>query len=231
MRTIKVQCGCGQRYAFDVEPVEGRMPYAVNCPLCGADGTEAANELLAESPAYEPARAASVASPGVRLRESAGAPALHLAAAPAMQTAVAHAHAQPAAAGRSPGRLLPGQLDRPRAESEARAKIFWGDPPDEVIKFLMRQNISGAEASELVRGMFDERAAAVRSNGIRKIVTGSGMVCVPIIAWFVFSGIGVIPLKLFAVTVMVGLWGAWRVLKGTLMILSPRSESGDVADQ
>lgn len=47
--TVKVECGCGQRYAFDVEPVEGRMPSAVACPACGADGTDAANALIAQN--------------------------------------------------------------------------------------------------------------------------------------------------------------------------------------
>src|ERR1043165_1629377 len=36
---IKVLCGCGQKYAFEVEPVNGRMPSRVACPVCGADGT------------------------------------------------------------------------------------------------------------------------------------------------------------------------------------------------
>lgn len=45
--TIKVQCPCGAKYSFEVEPVEGRMPFAVNCPACNADGTEMANELIA----------------------------------------------------------------------------------------------------------------------------------------------------------------------------------------
>src|ERR1035437_6368137 len=43
---IKVQCGCGTRFAFDVEPVNGRMPVRVNCPGCGADGTDRANEAI-----------------------------------------------------------------------------------------------------------------------------------------------------------------------------------------
>ncbi len=45
---LKVVCGCGQKYAFDVEPVGGRMPAPVNCPVCGTDGTETANGLLAQ---------------------------------------------------------------------------------------------------------------------------------------------------------------------------------------
>ena len=49
MITIKVICGCGQKYAFDAEPVDGRMPQPVKCPVCGADGTAAANEIIART--------------------------------------------------------------------------------------------------------------------------------------------------------------------------------------
>src|ERR1700733_5096030 len=45
---IKVGCGCGQNYKFDVEPVSARMPVKVACPSCGADGTESANHFLAQ---------------------------------------------------------------------------------------------------------------------------------------------------------------------------------------
>lgn len=45
---LKIVCGCGQKYVFDVEPVNGRMPVKVACPSCGADGTESANNILAQ---------------------------------------------------------------------------------------------------------------------------------------------------------------------------------------
>jgi hypothetical protein len=45
---LKIVCQCGQKYKFDVEPVNGRMPVAVNCPTCNAEGTAAANARLAE---------------------------------------------------------------------------------------------------------------------------------------------------------------------------------------
>jgi hypothetical protein len=45
---IKLGCGCGQKYKFDVEPRNGRMPVQVACPVCGADGTEIANHYLAQ---------------------------------------------------------------------------------------------------------------------------------------------------------------------------------------
>ena len=45
--TLKIECACGTRYSFDVEPLDGRMPWAVQCPGCHADGTAAANQILA----------------------------------------------------------------------------------------------------------------------------------------------------------------------------------------
>jgi hypothetical protein len=49
MMTVKVQCGCGQRYAFDVEPIGGRMPSGVACPVCGLDGTATANQIIGQT--------------------------------------------------------------------------------------------------------------------------------------------------------------------------------------
>jgi hypothetical protein len=57
MMTIKVECDCGQRYAFEVEPINKRMPAPVACPACGADGTAAANAMIAGALALEPAPA------------------------------------------------------------------------------------------------------------------------------------------------------------------------------
>lgn len=65
MITVKIQCGCGQKYAFDVEPVNGRMSSPAVCPACGADGTAAANEVIAQSLAAQPDVTPSI---GVKLR-------------------------------------------------------------------------------------------------------------------------------------------------------------------
>ena len=45
---VKIQCDCGTRYKFEVEPLHGRMPQKVSCPHCGVDGTPAANAVLRE---------------------------------------------------------------------------------------------------------------------------------------------------------------------------------------
>jgi outer membrane protein assembly factor BamB len=45
---IKVICQCGVKFAFDIEPVNGRMPCTIRCPSCDADATTQANAAIAE---------------------------------------------------------------------------------------------------------------------------------------------------------------------------------------
>jgi len=57
---IRIQCECGSRFSFDVEPVDGRMPVIIACPTCGKDATAAANVEIAGAlggtePAPQPA--------------------------------------------------------------------------------------------------------------------------------------------------------------------------------
>ncbi|HKW30284.1 MAG TPA: hypothetical protein VJT54_13185 [Verrucomicrobiae bacterium] len=44
---VKIVCSCGQKYAFDVYPLNGCMPSPIKCPVCGMDGTAVANEIIA----------------------------------------------------------------------------------------------------------------------------------------------------------------------------------------
>jgi len=217
---IKIQCGCGQRYAFDIEAAGDLLPNTVACPVCGTDGTAAANVAIAHSLSAQTAVAAA----------PAGGPRIRIATPPPSALPVAPAASAPAAAPRRPGRL-PGQIDPNQARHEAKAKIFWGDPPEKVVAFLLIQGFSREEASGLVGELYRERAATVRANGIKKIFTGIGLMAVPIVALIVFLCIGVIPLKIFAVTIMIGLWGVWTLISGIIMVLAPKAEHGDLADQ
>jgi len=86
---IKITCGCGQKYIFEFDPDNGQVPAAVHCPACGADGTNEANEILAQmfperatAPALEPEAPAPAAveagsartNPPVRLAMAASPP-------------------------------------------------------------------------------------------------------------------------------------------------------------
>ena len=217
MIPIKIQCDCGQRYAFEVEPVGGRMPKAVVCPACGADGTTAANAAIAQSLAAKPnATAASKAAlPAASRTRPVSAPG------PAKSVR------GPAPTGPS---LLPGQPSRAQALHEARAKMLWGDSYDEVVKFLRMQGYNPAEASTAVTEMFQERVAMIRANGIQKIVIGSILVCVPVIVFLILLGEDYLFMRLLAIPVLFGIWGVWLVIKGTLMLLAPKSEAGNASE-
>lgn len=62
---ITIDCPCGLRYEFEVEPVNERMPMPVSCPECGADGTELANAMILQQLA--PSAPVRVPNPYVRV--------------------------------------------------------------------------------------------------------------------------------------------------------------------
>jgi hypothetical protein len=213
MIPIKIQCGCGQRYAFDVEPVNGRMTSPVACPACGTDGTIAANAIIAQNAQPQPAVAPR---PMVRLHVATPASTIQ----PALSTAAPRR-----------GTPLAGHVDPAKAEVEARSKIIWGDPPKEVVQFLMMQGFSHEDATVSVRAMFQERATALQGIGIKKIVTGMALMAVPVVAILIFAYFHVAFITLLAFAIAVGLWGAWMFLRGSIMLLFPKLEAGDVSDK
>src|SRR5580700_5914281 len=114
MIELKVHCDCGQKYKFDVEPVNGQMPFTVACPICKRDGTPKANTLLQQMAIFkqvEPAPAATMAPPPAPMRVSIAPAPASVAQSPAPIAPIAPppagpsklrintaAHAEPAAA-------------------------------------------------------------------------------------------------------------------------------------
>ena len=213
MIPIKIQCECGQRYAFDAEPVAGRLAATVNCPVCGADGTGAANAVIAQTLAPPPP------------------PDLPGSTSPAEKPAAAAprpANRMPASA---PNASQLGLVSREQAEVEARAKVSWGDPPEAVIKFLMIQGFSHAEASEMIAVMFKERAVEVRAMGVKRMVTGLLMILGGAAGIIYMLAIKFLITKIAGALIALALWGLWRVINGAIMVAVPRMQSGDVAEQ
>jgi hypothetical protein len=113
---LKVVCHCGQKYKFDVEPVNGQMPITVSCPLCGLDGTNLANNMLAQMPVAAAVVAtpmppipppvpagASLQSAGLRInREVAAPPVIAAPAAIAAAPAVPRGRPVPSMIGPAP---------------------------------------------------------------------------------------------------------------------------------
>jgi hypothetical protein len=260
MVPVKIECECGQRYAFDVEPVDGRMPASIACPTCGADGTPAANESITKHFA-----AAAPVTPVIRLIAPAPAPAAPVRPAiapiapvpPTPAPIVPVEPAMPATAPIAPSTIQPmrlsvsaasavrpapppstsrpdprlGLVGKEQAEHEARAKALWGDPPEQITSYLMVQGYTREEAGELTKALVKERTSAVRANGIKKMITGFCLIWAPVIAFVVSFAIGIFSAKLIGASVLIGLCGAYLIIRGFLMFVAPKSEKGDVANQ
>jgi len=153
------------------------------------------------------------------------------ATAPEVPPQAAMAASSLAPHGRPTANKSPFEVDPAKVEAEARSKMMWGDAYEDVVKFLRMQGLGLPEASAMANSLLKERVKALRGIGVQKIFTGIGLMCVPVVAFFYFLKLGVFPIKLFAMTVAVGLYGAWRFLKGMFMVLAPKSEAGDVADK
>jgi hypothetical protein len=235
---IKIECGCGQRYAFDVENSIERMPSTICCPICGTDGTAAANAILAQRFQSPPPALSAIrfsASPaGASDENASGTVPTVQRVSVASIARVAHFASPESAASEGdavPVRSrLPGQLDPEQARLESRAKIMWGDDPTEVSKFLRMHGFTSEEAQSTLAPLLLERKDSVRKAGINKVMLGTGMMCLPVIAWFFFKAAGYLPLKIFSFIVAVGVWGVVRTLNGAIMYLTPKGERGDVAN-
>jgi hypothetical protein len=118
---IKLLCACGTKFKFDVEPVHGRMPAPVFCPVCGADDTALANDILREhSGQRAPIRVAAPIA-------VTAAPAPAAAPTTSGGLRIHRAHASPES-GESPPPPLPPPPARARiayAESESKGKNQW----------------------------------------------------------------------------------------------------------
>lgn len=203
MVPVKIQCECGQKYAFDAEPVNGRMPTPVACPVCGADGTAAANEFISRQLAAVPAAPGPIPQPRL-------------------------ATARAAAPVESSRR---GMVDLDKAEQQAKAKIMWGESREQVAAFLTVQGLSRGEAAELAEKLSRERAAIVRSNGMKKTIVGLVLMCVPVGAYFAFRSAGAFPIRRSIWCYIVGIAGAYMFVTGILAVVAPKSEGGAVAKE
>ncbi|MGH7976014.1 MAG: hypothetical protein ACREDS_05155 [Limisphaerales bacterium] len=169
---VKIICHCGQKYAFDVYPVNKQMPLPVKCPVCHADGTAAANEILAQkltgttAPPVPPAPKVQRAPPVVKVLSIYDVPSVPYVPAVANVPGVTNANAANEEWRR---RALEAEL---RAE-QAQAALKAGLAPqlaqslkDAVVQglaaqrseLLKVQQIAVLEISELVRRLDELKA-------------------------------------------------------------------------
>jgi hypothetical protein len=117
---LKLRCHCGQKFKFELEPLNGRVPFSIACPTCGTDGTDAANAALSHmfpqaAPAAIPVPATLAvpvaASSGLRVsREAPAATAPPPVMPPPEPARYIQKSAMPTAKPRSQGNIFLGAL-------------------------------------------------------------------------------------------------------------------------
>ena len=122
------------------------------------------------------------------------------------------------------------QLSHEQLETQARAKITWGEEPEKVVIFLISYGLTSEEAWGMVQELQIERQATIRASGVKKIIMGVIMILVPVGVWVAFQSAGFMSVKLLGIAVAVGVWGIWKLISGILNLLFPESEQGDLAE-
>jgi len=114
---------------------------------------------------------------------------------------------------------------------EARAKITWGEPPEKVRAFLMTKGIGEKDAASLLQELLTERAASIRSDGMKKVWLGGAFIVAPVAYYFVTHfWIGYWDLKFFAALIVVGVVGLAKATTGFSMVIRPQAVRGDLAN-
>lgn len=147
---VKVYCPCGAKFEFEVTPVHDRMPVPINCPVCGADATALANDVIQKQSAAEPSAAVSAPPTAV------SAPAAPVPPAPAagglrINRTAAHAPAPapaPAPGAEPTGEAPPSAAARPAANrpTPATAPVWKKHLEQDELKPVTKRLITAAVA-------------------------------------------------------------------------------------
>jgi hypothetical protein len=120
--------------------------------------------------------------------------------------------------------------------TEARARITWGDEPASVRDFLTSSGMSAADADAKIKELICERSAEIRKIGIRNVVIGAAILCAAAFGFFVSfacspsGNLGPLTGRVCVAAVLAALFGLWKLTKGVIDLVWPKSERGSIPD-
>lgn len=127
-----------------------------------------------------------------------------------------------------------GSTYREKIETAARAKVFWGEHRDDVLKHLTDNGFTVEEANAMVESFFHERFGTLRKWGVKKMLLGGGALALGLVPWI---GLCVLmhrfympPLPALVLLASAFVYGTFSCLKGSMMYMWPNNETGDVAN-
>jgi hypothetical protein len=123
---------------------------------------------------------------------------------------------------------------REKIETTARARVFWGDPEADIVKYLADNGTEQGEAKLMVEAFIHERADTVRKMGLRKILIGIPLVTAPLLPWIILSTmmhrLFMPPIMILCLPGSFVVYGLYSLFKGILMYVWPDTQAGDIAE-
>ncbi len=117
--------------------------------------------------------------------------------------------------------------------SEARARVFWGEPSSAVRDFLVANGVSADVAEARIKEFESERRQELRRMGFRNVLIGGTLaaaasvaLCLALPVASASSGY----VSLLAVVLLAGVFGFWKLVKGVVYLVRPQSEHGSIPD-
>lgn len=117
-----------------------------------------------------------------------------------------------------------------KIETDVRCRVLWGESPKAVYEWLVSTGAGEEESAALIAACRAERDADIRSLAIRKIVSGCGLMLVPVATYATFLAMRIFFVRVLGATVAIGLFGLWRVTSGAMALLFPSLERGDISE-
>jgi hypothetical protein len=119
--------------------------------------------------------------------------------------------------------------------NEARAKIIWGEPVEEVREWLSFKNLPSAQVEGIIAACLRERAAEFRKKGIRSIIIGA-LIIIPcsLLAVLIYRAILIdIDTAQSPVTgacYVAILYGSYRCVNGVWWLIRGAKSEGSLSD-
>ncbi|HYF48098.1 MAG TPA: hypothetical protein VEJ63_01735 [Planctomycetota bacterium] len=123
---------------------------------------------------------------------------------------------------------------------EGRARIMWGESPEEVSAWMQSQGVEAQRADDVIQLALQERSAEARRRGMIQLFMGIGIVAVcGGVLYFLVVGYGALskttgagsrgPGALAGVLFLGVLYGLWQLIDGIMLLVRGGRAKGSVA--
>lgn len=117
-----------------------------------------------------------------------------------------------------------------RILNEGRARIMWGDPPDEVEAWMVESGMDQVFAAQVVNAATRERAVEARVQGVKDVVIGGVVAVISPIPCIVLLLGGMISMVVFGGCAAGFAYGLFRLIKGVIRLLAGARFQGAISD-